>query len=428
MKVTKKKMKENVIRLTITVDNETFQEGVNQAYKETAKKINIPGFRKGKAPRKIIEQYYGEGVFYEDAINIICPKAYEEALEKTKIEPVDRPEIDIEKIGGGENFVFTATVTVKPEVELGEYEGVEVEKITYKTSAADVNAEIKKAQEQNARIITVEDRKVKKGDLTVIDFEGFCDGVAFPGGKGEDYNLEIGSGAFIPGFEDQLVGCELNKEKEINVKFPEEYHAEDLKGKDAMFKVTVKEIKEKQLPELDDDFAKDVSEFETFEEYKKDVKAKLTKANNEKAKMEQEDKVVEKVCELCKVNIPECMINTQLDNIARDFNYRLAAQGLSLEQYLNMTGSTLESFKEQFKDQAETQVKTSLVLEAIAEKEKIEAKEKDVEEQMTKMAEQYNMELDKVKTLFTDADLDSLKAEIKAKKVIELLVKKATIK
>ncbi len=428
MKVTKKKMKENVIRLTITVDNETFQEGVNQAYKETAKKINIPGFRKGKAPRKIIEQYYGEGVFYEDAINIICPKAYEEALEKTKIEPVDRPEIDIEKIGGGENFVFTATVTVKPEVELGEYEGVEVEKITYKTSAADVNAEIKKAQEQNARIITVEDRKVKKGDLTVIDFEGFCDGVAFPGGKGEDYNLEIGSGAFIPGFEDQLVGCELNKEKEINVKFPEEYHAEDLKGKDAMFKVTVKEIKEKQLPELDDDFAKDVSEFETFEEYKKDVKAKLTKANNEKAKMEQEDKVVEKVCELCKVNIPECMINTQLDNIARDFNYRLAAQGLSLEQYLNMTGSTLESFKEQFKDQAETQVKTSLVLEAIAEKEKIEAKEKDVEEQMTKMAEQYNMELDKVKTLFTDADLDSLKAEIKAKKVIELLVKKANIK
>lgn len=428
MKVTKKKMKENVIRLTITVDNEAFQEGVNKAYKETAKKINIPGFRKGKAPRKIIEQYYGEGVFYEDAINIICPKAYEEALEKTKIEPVDRPEIDIEKIGNGENFVFTATVTVKPEVELGEYEGVEVEKVTYKTLAADVNAEIKKAQEQNARIITVEDRKVKKGDLTVIDFEGFCDGVAFPGGKGEDYNLEIGSGAFIPGFEDQLVGCELNKEKEINVKFPEEYHAEDLKGKDAMFKVTVKEIKEKQLPELDDDFAKDVSEFETFEEYKKDVKAKLTKANNEKAKMEQEDKVVEKVCELCKVNIPECMINTQLDNIARDFNYRLAAQGLNLEQYLNMTGSTLESFKEQFKDQAESQVKTSLVLEAIAAKENIEAKDKDVEEQMTKMAEQYNMELDKVKTLFTDADLDSLKAEIKAKKVIELLVKKANIK
>ena len=428
MKVTKKKMKENVIKLTITVDNEAFQEGVNQAYKETAKKINIPGFRKGKAPRKIIEQYYGEGVFYEDAINIICPKAYEEALEKTKIEPVDRPEIDIEKIGDGDSFVFTATVTVKPEVELGEYEGVEVEKVTYKTSAADVTAEIKKVQEQNARIITVEDRKVKKGDLTVIDFEGFCDGVAFPGGKGEDYNLEIGSGAFIPGFEDQLIGAELNKEKEINVKFPEEYHAEELKGKDAMFKVTVKEIKEKQLPELDDDFAKDVSEFETFEEYKKDVKAKLTKANNEKAKMEQEDKVVEKVVELCKVNIPECMINTQLDNIARDFNYRLSAQGLSLEQYLSMTGSTLESFKEQFKDQAESQVKSSLVLEAIAAKEAIEAKDKDVDEQMTKMAEQYNMELDKVKTLFTDADLDSLKAEIKAKKVIELLVKKAVIK
>lgn len=426
MKVTKEQQEKNSVKLTITVDAETFEKGVQKAYLKNVKKIALPGFRKGKAPRKIIEQYYGAGVFFEDAINFVCPEAYEEALKETGIDAVSRPEIDVVEIESGKDFVFTATVTTKPEVELGDYNAVSVKKVTYRTTQKEIESEIKKVQEQNARIVPVEDRAVKAGDLTVIDFEGFTDGVAFEGGKGTDYSLEIGSGAFIPGFEDQLIGAEIGKEVEVNVTFPKDYHSEDLKGKKALFKVTVKEIKEKQLPEINDDFVKDVSEFDTLDDYKKDIKEKLAKANEQKGKQETENNVLDEVLKVATVEIPECMIDTQLDNIARDFDYRLSMQGLNLEKYLQMTGSDIDAFKAQFKDQAEKQVKISLVLEAVAKAEKVKATEKDIEAEMKKIAEGYNMELDKVKEMFKEEETKSLENEIVTQKTIDLLVKNAT--
>lgn len=426
MKVTKEQQEKNSVKLTITVDAETFEKGVQKAYLKNVKKIALPGFRKGKAPRKIIEQYYGAGVFFEDAINFVCPEAYEEALKETGVEAVSRPEIDVVEIESGKDFVFTATVTTKPEVELGDYNAISVKKVTYRTTQKEIEAEIKKVQEQNARIIPVEDRAVKEGDLTVIDFEGFTDGVAFDGGKGADYSLEIGSGAFIPGFEDQLVGAEIGKEVEVNVTFPKDYHSEDLKGKKAMFKVTVKEIKEKQLPEINDDFVKDVSEFDTLDDYKKDIKEKIAKSNEQRGRQETENNVIDEVLKIATVEIPGCMIDTQLENIARDFDYRLSMQGLNLAKYLEMTGSNIDAFKEQFKEQAEKQVKTSLVLEAVAKAEKVKATEKDVEAEMKKVAESYNMELDKVKDLFKDEERKSLENEIITQKTVDLLVKNAT--
>lgn len=429
MKVTNQEnVEKNVVKLTIEIDKETFAQGMDRAYKKNVKHFNIPGFRKGHAPRKIIEQYYGEAIFYEDAVNFVCPDAYEAAVKDTGIEPVDRPEIDIEKIGPGEDLIITATVTVKPEVKLGEYKGIEVEKNEYKTAKADVDKEIEAAREKNSRMITVEDRPVKMGDFAVIDFEGFVDGEAFAGGKGTDHTLEIGSGTFIPGFEDQLVGAELGKEVEVNVTFPEEYHAEELKGKPAVFKVTVKEIKEKELPELDDDFAKDVSEFDTLEEYKKSVKEKLDEANQNKTKAEFENAVVEAVAAKCEVDIPQCMIDHHIDSMVRDFDYRLAAQGLNMERYLQLTGMTLDAFKAQFKDQAQTQVKCNLVLEAVANQEKIEASDEDVEKELEKMAQMYNMELDKVKSFMRDEELDNLKRDIRVRKAVDLLTENAQVK
>lgn len=426
MKVTKEQQEKNIVKLTITVDAETFEKGVQKAYLKNVKSINLPGFRKGKAPRKIIEQYYGEGVFYEDAINFVCPDAYEEAVKEENLDVVSRPEIDVVEIGGGKDFVFSAVVTLKPEVELGAYKDISVKKVTYRTTQKDIEAEIKKAQEQNARIVPVEDREVKQGDLTVIDFEGFVGKKAFEGGKGENYNLEIGSGAFIPGFEDQLVGAKIGEETEVNVTFPKEYHAEDLKGKKAMFKVTVKEIKEKQLPEIDDDFVKDISEFDTLEDYKKDIKEKLQKANEQKGKQETENLVIDEIIKVAKVDVPECMIETQLENIARDFDYRLSMQGMNLQKYLEMTGSDINAFKEQFKEQAEKQVRISLVLEAVSKEEKVKVAQKDIDAEMQKMADNYKMELDKVKELFREEDLKSLENEILTQKTVELLVKNAT--
>lgn len=426
MKVTKEQQEKNIVKLTITVDAETFEKGVQKAYLKNVKSINLPGFRKGKAPRKIIEQYYGEGVFYEDAINFVCPDAYEEAVKEENLDVVSRPEIDVVEIGGGKDFVFSAVVTLKPEVELGAYKDINVKKVTYRTTQKDIEAEIKKAQEQNARIVPVEDREVKQGDLTVIDFEGFVGKKAFEGGKGENYNLEIGSGAFIPGFEDQLVGAKIGEETQVNVTFPKDYHAEDLKGKKAMFKVTVKEIKEKQLPEIDDDFVKDISEFDTLEDYKKDIKEKLQKANEQKGKQETENLVIDEIIKVAKVDVPDCMIETQLENIARDFDYRLSMQGMNLQKYLEMTGSDINAFKEQFKEQAEKQVRISLVLEAVSKEEKVKVSQKDIDAEMQKMADNYKMELDKVKELFREEDLKSLENEILTQKTVELLVKNAT--
>lgn len=418
----------NRVKLTIEIDKDAFADAVMKAYKKNVKKIAIPGFRKGKAPKAIIERYYGEGVFYEDAVNFVCPDAYEFAVKEADIEPVDRPEIDIETIGEGKDLVITAEVTVKPEVELGDYMGVSAEKKNYRTKVADVDAQIKAAQDKNARMIDIDDRAVKKGDFTVIDFEGFVDGVPFEGGKATDHSLEIGSGQFIPGFEDQLIGAKIGEEKEINVTFPEEYHAEELKGKPAVFKVTVKSIQQKELPELNDDFAKDVSEFDTFDEYKQDVKAKLDKANADKTAAEFEGNVIKVVTDAAKVDIPQCMIDAKIEDLIRDFGYRLSSQGLSLDQYMKYTGATVDTFKEQFKDQAEDQVKTALVLGEIAKKENVEVTDEDVENEFKRMAEMYGMEVDKLKEYIKDGEKDSLKEELKIKKAVDKIVGAAKVK
>lgn len=426
MKLIKNEQTEkNTVKLTIEVDKEAFEKALEKAYKKNVKQIALPGFRKGKAPRKLIEKYYGEAVFYEDAVNFVCPDAYEYAVKEAGITPVDRPEIDIETIGEGKDLVLTAVVTVKPEVTLGDYKGVTAEKTVYETKDEDVEAEIKADAEKNARMITIEDRAVEKGDITVIDFEGFVDGVAFEGGKGLDHTLEIGSGQFIPGFEDQLVGAKLNEETEVNVKFPEEYHAEELKGKDATFKVTVKEIKVKELPQFDDDFAKDVSEFDTFEEYKANIKEKLDKSNEARTKGEFENNVVEVVTNNATVDIPQCMIDNRIEDMIKDFGYRLSSQGMSLEQYMQITGTTVDTFKEQFKDQATAQVKSNLVLEAIAKAEALSVSDEDLEEELKKMAEMYGMELDKVKTLIGENEQETIKEDLKIRKAVEFISENA---
>jgi len=426
MKLIKNEQTEkNTVKLTIEIDKETFEKAIEKAYKKNVKQITLPGFRKGKAPRKIIERYYGEGVFYEDAVNFVCPEAYEFAVKEAGIDPVDRPEIDIEDIGNDKALVISATVTVKPEVTLGEYKGVKCEKIVYETKDEDIDAEINRVLEQNARLVSIEDRAVEKGDITVIDFEGFTDGVAFEGGKGTNHTLEIGSGQFIPGFEDQLVGAKIGEETEVNVTFPEEYHAEELKGKPAVFKVTVKEIKVKELPALDDDFAKDVSEFETLEEYKNSIKERLDKSNEARTKSEFENKLVEEVAKVCEVDIPQCMIDNRVEDMIKEFGYRLSSQGLNMEQYMQITGSTVDSFKEQFKDQAADQVKSNLVLEKIAKEENIEVTEEDLEKELQSMAEMYGMELDKVKTLIGDNEKESIKEDLKIRKAVELIADNA---
>ncbi len=426
MKLIKNEQTEkNTVKLTIQVDKEAFEKALEKAYKKNVKQIALPGFRKGKAPRKLIEKYYGEAVFYEDAVNFVCPDAYEYAVKEAGISPVDRPEIDIEEIGEGKDLVLTAVVTVKPEVELGEYKGVKAEKTVYETKDEDVEAQINAAAEKNARMITIEDRAVENGDITVIDFEGFVDGVAFEGGKGLGHTLEIGSGQFIPGFEEQLIGAKLNEETEINVKFPEEYHAEELKGKDASFKVTVKEIKVKELPALDDDFAKDVSEFDTFEEYKASIKENLDKSNADRTKAEFENNVVDAVTANATVDIPQCMIDNRIEDMIKDFGYRLSSQGMNLEQYMQFTGTTVDSFREQFKDQAESQVKANLVLEKIAQVENLTVSDEDLEEELKKMAEMYGMELDKVKTLVGENEQEVMKDDLKIKKAVDFVTENA---
>lgn len=421
------KVENNTVQLEIEVDSAKFEEGVQKAFVKNAKKFNIPGFRKGKAPRKIIEKFYGEAVFYEDAINFVCPEAYDEAVKENAIEPVDRPEIDIKQIGNGENLIFTAKVTVKPEVELGEYKGIEVEKIEYNVTEEDIDNELKKMQEKNSRLITIEDRAVETGDTAVIDFEGFVDDEPFEGGKGENYSLEIGSGQFIPGFEEQLIGKNVGEDVDVNVPFPEEYHAKELAGKPALFKVKINQIKFKELPEIDDEFAKDVSEFDTIDALKEDIKNKLTEEREHKAKHEFEDAVIAKAVENAKVDIPPVMVETQIDHMINDFDMRLRGQGLDVEKYVQFTGSSMEQFRVQFKDQAEKQVKTSLVLEEIGKTEAIEVEEEEVEKEIGKLAENYKMEVDKLKEMLRPEDIESIKEELIIGKAVDLLVQDAKV-
>ena len=382
-------------KITITVDADAFEEAMVKSYNKNKKNISIQGFRKGKAPRKMVEKLYGPEVFYEDAANFAIPDAYEEAAKESGLEIVSRPEIDVVEIEKGKDFVFTATVAVKPEVTLGDYKGIEVEKKTVKVMAADVNAEIDKVREQNSRMITVENRGIKKDDTAVIDFEGFVDGEPFQGGKGEDYSLVIGSHSFIDTFEDQLVGKKAGEEVDVNVTFPEEYHEASLKGKPALFKVTVKEIKKKELPKLDDEFASEVSEFETLKEYKASVKKNLTERRKEEAKREKENEVVEKVVENITVELPEPMIDEQTQQMIQEFAGRLSSQGLSFDQYMQMTGMTADALMGQMKPEAEKRIRTRLALEAIVDAEKIKATAKDIDKEIENMANMYQMEVDR---------------------------------
>lgn len=428
MAVKNEQIEKNLVKLTFEVSAEEFAKAINKVYVKNAKKFNIPGFRKGKAPKAIVEKYYTEAVFYDEAINLVLPEAYDNALKESGVDVVARPEIDVEEIKKGEPVVFTALVTTKPEVKLGEYKGIEVEKIDYTVTDEDVQKDIEATQKKNARLISVDDKSLENGDIAVIDFEGFVDDVAFEGGKGEDYELEIGSGTFIPGFEEQLVGAKTNDKVDVKVTFPEEYHAENLAGKDAVFKVAVKDVKVREYPELDDDFASEVSEFDTFEQFKADVKSKLETAAENKAKAETENKVIDKAIENAEFEIPDAMLEAQIDNIVRDFEQRLSYQGMNLDMYLQYTGQDMTAFRAQFGDQAKKQVEGSLVLEAIQKAEGIEAGPEETELHLVDMSKKYNMELDKLKELLGEGEMESIKKEIAMQKTVEMLVNNAVVK
>ena len=418
------KLEKNMAKLTIEASAEDLEKAIEKAYQKQ-KQISIPGFRKGKVPRQMVEKMYGKAVFYEDAANELIPDAYEKALEECEEDIVSSPKIEVTQIEAGKPFVFTATVALKPEVKLGKYKGVKVDKIDVEVTDADVDAEIDKEREKNARNITVEDRAVKDGDITTLDFEGFVDGVAFDGGKGENYPLTIGSGAFIPGFEEQLVGAEIGKEVEVKVTFPEDYQAENLKGKDAVFKCTVKEIKEKQLPELDDEFAGEVSEFDTLAEYKEDVKKTLTEKKQKDAKNAKENAAVDAAVAVCEMEIPEAMLETQQKQMLDEFAQRISMQGLTMEQYFQFTGSSYQQMFEQVKPQAEERIKARLVLEAIAKAENLEATEAEYEKELQNMADIYQMELDKVKELLGDREKKNIMQDLAVRKAAEFVADNA---
>lgn len=418
------KIETNVVKVEVSVAAEKFQEALKKAYQKNVKKFNIPGFRKGKAPMHIVEQYYGEGVFYEDAVEFLVDETYPQAVEESGISPVDYPKIDVVQIGKNTEFIYTAEVVVKPEVKLGEYKGLEAKKIEYPVTDEDINAELDAMKEKNARIISKEDGTVENGDIAVIDFEGFIDGTAFEGGKGENHDLTIGSGSFIPGFEEQLIGLKAGEEKDVNVNFPEDYQAEELKGKPAVFKVAVKEIKYKELPELDDEFAKDVSEFDTIDEMKADLRKKLEEKNSDRAKNEYEEEVITKAVEASEIEIPEAMIEREIDYMVKDLDYRLRYQGLTIEKYIELMGITMDKIREDFKEVASKRVKTNLTLEAIAKAENMSASDEEIDAKADEMAKRYGMEdTAKVKETILKNQKEIIAEEIVNNKVIDFLVK-----
>ncbi|MCC0637599.1 MULTISPECIES: trigger factor [unclassified Clostridioides] len=417
----------NKVTLKITVDNNKFEAAVNKAYNKSKSKYNIPGFRKGKAPRIVIETQYGKGIFYNDAIEVLFPEVYPEAIKELDIDPIDNPDLDIEEISKDNGLVMVLNVEVKPEFELGNYKGIEVAKVENTVSDENVEAKLQEMVEKNARLVSVEDKALEDGDTAIIDFEGFDNGVAFDGGKGENYNLVIGSNTFIPGFEEQLVGKKAGEEVEVNVTFPEEYHSEDLAGKPVVFNVKVNDVKVKELSVLDDEFAKDTSEFDTLDELKADVRAKLEEEAKNKADAEIRNSVVEKVAENTEIEIPEVMVEHQIDNMLNELNYQLQYQGFGLQQLLEMTGRTMEELREERKEDAKKLVKSSLVLEAITKAEGIEATEDEFKAELEKMASAYNMEVEKIETTLRDADKEDIKGQIKIRKTIDLLVESATI-
>ncbi len=419
------KLEKNMAKLTIETSVEEFEKAIEKAYQKQKSKISIPGFRKGKVPRQMVERMYGKEVFFEEAANIMIPDAYDKALDECEEEIVSSPKIEVTQIETGKPFIFTATVALKPEVKLGKYKGVKIDKIETEVTEEEVDAQIERERENNARNITVDDRPVEDGDMTTLDFEGFVDGEAFEGGKGENYPLTIGSGAFIPGFEEQLVGAKIGEETEVKVTFPEDYQAEHLQGKEAVFKCTVKEIRKKELPELNDEFASDVSEFDTLAEYREDVRKNLEEQKTKDAKREREDAAVKAAVEDSEMEIPEAMLETQQKQMVDEFAQRITMQGISMEQYLQLTGTNYQQMVEQVKPQAEERVRSRLVLEAVAKAENLEATEEDYEEELKTMADVYQMEVDKVKELMRERDKKSIMQDLAVRKAAQFVAENA---
>ena len=416
----------NEVKISFTVEAEKFEEAMKKVYAKTAKYFNIPGFRKGKAPMQLVERQYGSEIFYEDTFNELVPDIYDEAIKENKVEAVSKPDIDIKQMEKGKDLIFTAIVQTKPEVKVGKYKGIEIKKIEYNVTDKDIEHELGHMQDRNSRLVSIDDRPVENGDQTVIDFEGSVDGVPFEGGKAEGHELEIGSNTFIPGFEEQIIGMKIDEEKDIKVKFPDDYFSEDLAGKDAVFKVKLHEIKKKELPKLDDEFAKDVSEFDTLEELKNSIREKLETENKDKEKHETEETAIQTVCDNTKIDIPSGMIETEIDNMVKDIEGRLSYQGLKLEQYLQMIGKTEDDMRKEFEEQANKSVKSRLVLEAIVKEENLKADEKEVADKIKEMASKYSK--DEKELLENEQLKEYIGENMKTEKAIEFIIKNAKIK
>ena len=421
------KQENNTVTLKITVGSEAFENACKQAYNKNKGQFNIPGFRKGKATRAVIEKMYGEGIFFEDAIDIVFPEAYRNAVEELKLEVIDRPSLDIEEIGKGKDLVMVINVQVKPEVKLGEYKGLEVKQVSAEVTEEDVETEIKKMQEQNARMVTVEDRPVSDKDSILLNFCGSVDGVEFEGGKAENYSLVVGSNTFIPGFEEQLIGMNAGDSKDVVVTFPEDYHSEDLKGKEAVFAVEINEIKKTQLPKIDDEFVKDTTEFETLEELKNDIRAKAAESKKKSAEDAMKNEVVEKLAENMEVEIPEVMVKNEVDNMLKDFENNLRYQGMDLNTYYQYTGTSKEILEDQMKEDAEKRVRISLAVDAVSKSEGVEATEEDMEAEYKKMADIYKLEVEKIKEIFQNSQDEAIKSTIVARKTVDLLLENAKL-
>lgn len=421
------KQENNTVTLKITVGSEAFENACKQAYNKNKGQFNIPGFRKGKATRAVIEKMYGEGIFFEDAIDIVFPEAYRNAVEELKLEVIDRPSLDIEEIGKGKDLVMVINVQVKPEVKLGEYKGLEVKQVSAEVTEEDVETEINKMQEQNARMVTVEDRPVSDKDSILLNFCGSVDGVEFEGGKAENYSLVVGSNTFIPGFEEQLIGMNTGDSKDVVVTFPEDYHSEDLKGKEAVFAVEINEIKETQLPQIDDEFVKDTTEFETLEELKNDIRAKAAENKKKSAEDAMKNEVVEKLAENIEVEIPEVMVKNEVDNMLKDFENNLRYQGMDLNTYYQYTGTSKEILEDQMKEDAEKRVRISLAVDAVSKSEGVEATEEDMEAEYKKMADIYKLEVEKIKEIFQNSQDEAIKSTIVARKTVDLLLENAKL-
>ena len=428
MSVQVEKLEKSMAKLTITVEAAKFDAAVDSAYQKNKGKIALPGFRKGKAPRAMIEKMYGTGVFFEDAANELIPEAYETAAKESELEIVAQPEIEVTQMDKGTDFIFTATVAIKPEVTLGDYKGIEVEKKEAEVSEEEITAEIDKAREANSRLITIEDRATEDGDTVIIDFDGYVDGKQFEGGYAEDYTLVLGSHSFIDNFEDQLVGKNLGEDVEVNVTFPEEYHVDELKGKPALFKAKIKEIQKKELPELDDDFAQDVSDFDTLDEYKADVEKKILENKENQIKREQEDQIIEKIIENAQMEIPQQMIAAQTRQMTQEFAQRLQSQGLSLEQYMQFTGLTPQKMMEDLEPQALKRIQSRVVLEGVVAAENIEASDEEIDKELENMASMYQMEIDKLKELIGDDEKKQIGMDLAVQKAVEFVVKEAVEK